>query len=244
MFQLHRFPKDKALRDQWLAAINIPNWEPRSNSKLCSRHFNKTYIDRNEFTQHVYLRRAAVPTIFEGHPNIQQTSIISTITNPKQSENLETETTVKKIKFDNKGNRKPTIGWRTRIADTMANPKTSVSLEAETEATKLTLDNGNGNGNHPNSKWPSIPEPVTVVNPKANISIYLKLNTETETTPNTLDYSNGGHNQITKQIRKIVKLQVETRDVIAWVVERLCILVLKLFCISETRSITNRSRLP
>lgn len=36
----HKFPKDKTVSKQWLAAIRRDNYTPSKHSRVCKKHFN------------------------------------------------------------------------------------------------------------------------------------------------------------------------------------------------------------
>ena len=74
----HRFPKDEALRRQWLVNMNRFDpttkklWKPNEYSVLCAKHFEeKCYTARSRLSKEmgqkyqVQLEKDAVPTIFD-----------------------------------------------------------------------------------------------------------------------------------------------------------------------------------
>ncbi|CAL1272052.1 unnamed protein product [Larinioides sclopetarius] len=63
----HKFPKDIALRNEWLLALRRVNFRPTKYSRLCSEHFSENQIDRTSLAC-VRLKANAVPNIFKGYP--------------------------------------------------------------------------------------------------------------------------------------------------------------------------------
>ncbi|GBN26910.1 hypothetical protein AVEN_91428-1 [Araneus ventricosus] len=63
----HKFPKDIALRNEWLLALRRVNFRPTKYSRLCSEHFSENQIDRTSLAC-VRLKENAVPNIFKGYP--------------------------------------------------------------------------------------------------------------------------------------------------------------------------------
>ncbi|VEN60285.1 unnamed protein product, partial [Callosobruchus maculatus] len=62
----HRFPQELHRLDLWIKNMKIEGWEPSSNDRLCSKHFEQNFL--HQINQKVYLLKEAVPTIFEGLP--------------------------------------------------------------------------------------------------------------------------------------------------------------------------------
>lgn len=61
-----RFPKDEERRMRWINAINTlnkPNWFPCEADRLCSKHFEDKYFNKNNDSK-VSLLYDAIPTIF------------------------------------------------------------------------------------------------------------------------------------------------------------------------------------
>ncbi|CAN8012123.1 unnamed protein product, partial [Ixodes pacificus] len=56
VFKLHRFPNDKELRRQWVAAVNRKDFCPSPFSRVCSRHFTNGVRTEN-----------SVPTVNMGY---------------------------------------------------------------------------------------------------------------------------------------------------------------------------------
>lgn len=78
---MHRFPSDDQVCAQWVEALNRPNWWPKTQSRVCSIHFqNSDFIEESQDQQtrrkkrkflqgqqklkRRRLRNEAVPTIF------------------------------------------------------------------------------------------------------------------------------------------------------------------------------------
>ncbi|XP_074645882.1 uncharacterized protein LOC141902141 [Tubulanus polymorphus] len=64
----HRFPKDENLRRQWIIKIKRDpgdNFKIKDHTFVCSRHFLPEDIEFNVYNQRRYLRRGAVPSVFE-----------------------------------------------------------------------------------------------------------------------------------------------------------------------------------
>lgn len=61
---IFRFPLDNPLLlKRWLENIQLPNWEPLDNNKICSDHFDSSYIKK--FRNAYELNSNAIPSI---HP--------------------------------------------------------------------------------------------------------------------------------------------------------------------------------
>ncbi|XP_031767695.1 THAP domain-containing protein 2-like isoform X2 [Galleria mellonella] len=60
------FPKDQRLCSRWVSNMGLKNWKPTKTCVLCSKHFEKHYIDKSIFRTR--LRPGAVPTLFETLP--------------------------------------------------------------------------------------------------------------------------------------------------------------------------------
>ncbi|XP_032683411.1 THAP domain-containing protein 2-like [Odontomachus brunneus] len=57
----HTFPKHLLQQQKWIDFMNMPNWQPLPNSKLCSKHFSPDCFDRSgKITKLIIM---AVPTI-------------------------------------------------------------------------------------------------------------------------------------------------------------------------------------
>ncbi|XP_011146154.1 THAP domain-containing protein 1-like [Harpegnathos saltator] len=57
----HSFPTRPWQRQKWIEFMNIPNWQPLKNNKLCSKHFTPDCFDTSgKITR---LNNTAVPTI-------------------------------------------------------------------------------------------------------------------------------------------------------------------------------------
>ncbi|XP_046742986.1 uncharacterized protein LOC124409426 [Diprion similis] len=56
-----QFPKNLLSRQAWIKFVDIPNWEPNDNTRLCSKHFAENCFDRSG--KIVRLVDAAIPTI-------------------------------------------------------------------------------------------------------------------------------------------------------------------------------------
>lgn len=73
---LGRFPSGKTalsleIKNAWLKAINLVNWEPQSKDFVCSEHFDEScLLFRSDGVR--YLKKNVIPTIFP--PKIQSTS--------------------------------------------------------------------------------------------------------------------------------------------------------------------------
>ncbi|CAG9859372.1 unnamed protein product [Phyllotreta striolata] len=67
----NRLPqKNRQIRDVWINNMNMKNWVPTANSRLCSKHFVKDSI--YTVGSKTCLRNDAVPTIFEKmQPNVE-----------------------------------------------------------------------------------------------------------------------------------------------------------------------------
>ncbi len=61
-----RFPADPERKKKWVQNIHREDWEPRSNSRLCSDHFKEECFVRTGKV--VKLRNDAVPTRFKSFP--------------------------------------------------------------------------------------------------------------------------------------------------------------------------------
>ncbi|XP_064487702.1 THAP domain-containing protein 2-like [Ornithodoros turicata] len=67
----HRFPVDSVVQNRWLRAMNLENWTPRKNSRVCSKHFGpECYEDFHLMAEfglqtRKALKKDAVPTLFD-----------------------------------------------------------------------------------------------------------------------------------------------------------------------------------
>ena len=62
MITFFRFPSNPALRKKWMPTINRPDWIPRKNSTICSKHFEaKRFIQRKHRR---VLMKDSIPTLF------------------------------------------------------------------------------------------------------------------------------------------------------------------------------------
>lgn len=65
----HQFPKDKTLRDQWVAAINRVDFTPNKATRICSEHFLPSDYEeecRETGQKLLYkrLKKNSIPTVF------------------------------------------------------------------------------------------------------------------------------------------------------------------------------------
>lgn len=59
-----RFPTDERVKVHWLKNMGRVNWNPSTESRLCSAHFFKDCIDFRDKVAR--LRKGSIPTIFDG----------------------------------------------------------------------------------------------------------------------------------------------------------------------------------
>lgn len=62
------FPENPNLRDLWVKAINRRCWIPKPYSKICSAHFLPSDLNNTYYSNHVYVREGAVPSVFTAVP--------------------------------------------------------------------------------------------------------------------------------------------------------------------------------
>ena len=69
---LHKFPKDTALRDRWLASGGFETgFKPTPGQVVCHRHFKRADYETARGGHKLLLKRGSVPTIFadyDDHP--------------------------------------------------------------------------------------------------------------------------------------------------------------------------------
>ena len=69
---LHKFPKDTALRDRWLASGGFEtSFKPTPGQVVCHRHFKRADYETARGGHKLLLKRGSVPTIFadyDDHP--------------------------------------------------------------------------------------------------------------------------------------------------------------------------------
>uniref|UniRef100_A0A2A4K4Y2 THAP-type domain-containing protein n=1 Tax=Heliothis virescens TaxID=7102 RepID=A0A2A4K4Y2_HELVI len=73
----HRFPKRQETIERWKNAIKRPNWEPHSNSYICSDHFDSSYVSESKKGLRM-LTEDAVPEL-----HLEEKSKIETPPKPK-----------------------------------------------------------------------------------------------------------------------------------------------------------------
>ncbi|XP_041971070.1 THAP domain-containing protein 1-like [Aricia agestis] len=61
-YSFHRFPVQLDIRNSWLRLIDRPNWTPKKNSCICSKHFEEKYF-RMRGTKRLLIKNA-IPTNF------------------------------------------------------------------------------------------------------------------------------------------------------------------------------------
>lgn len=68
---LHKFPKDVALRDRWLASGGFDeSFKPTPGQVVCHRHFKRADYDHAARGGHKFLlKRGSVPTVFADYDN-------------------------------------------------------------------------------------------------------------------------------------------------------------------------------
>lgn len=65
---LHKFPKDAALRDRWLASGGFDaGFRPTPGQVVCHRHFKRADYETARGGHKLLLKRGSVPTVFAGY---------------------------------------------------------------------------------------------------------------------------------------------------------------------------------
>lgn len=65
---LHKFPKDAALRDRWLASGGFDaSFKPTPGQVVCHRHFKRADYEAARGGHKLLLKRGSVPTVFAGY---------------------------------------------------------------------------------------------------------------------------------------------------------------------------------
>lgn len=71
---LHKFPKDAALRDRWLASGGFEaSFKPTPGQVVCHRHFKRADYEATRGGHKLLLKRGSVPTVFadyDDHPGM------------------------------------------------------------------------------------------------------------------------------------------------------------------------------
>lgn len=71
------FPKDLERRKAWIDNMRIENWEPTTNERICSRHFEDKWFYKTDTQSKVRLLNQAVPTIFPELPKYLQPCVVN-----------------------------------------------------------------------------------------------------------------------------------------------------------------------
>ncbi|KAL6444897.1 hypothetical protein ACFW04_002127 [Cataglyphis niger] len=66
-FSMRSFPTDRERKALWITNIGVPNWEPKTNSRICEIHFSKDMWEKVRCDGKQKLKCNAVPTIFPFH---------------------------------------------------------------------------------------------------------------------------------------------------------------------------------
>ncbi|CAF4943838.1 unnamed protein product [Pieris macdunnoughi] len=58
----HRFPNNPQLKDAWIKCTRRINWNPKSHSRICSKHFDPSCFQQK--SNRTYLNPHSIPTLF------------------------------------------------------------------------------------------------------------------------------------------------------------------------------------
>ena len=63
-FNTYRFPKNKDIKDKWMAAIGVSSYVIVARDVICSEHFNKEdYEKKSPNSRRKLLKKNAVPSL-------------------------------------------------------------------------------------------------------------------------------------------------------------------------------------
>ena len=69
-----RFPKDLQRRDSWINNMEVADWKPFNNDRICSKHFKERFLYQTK--QKVSILSESIPTMFQEIPKYLQPKML------------------------------------------------------------------------------------------------------------------------------------------------------------------------